>query len=232
LWFYINTLIYRTASYKCVAGLVFISELILTVTLYNRKMSNQSPINKEQLRQECKRVRANIDPRARRQSSLAICRHIENWVIFQKAAGVLTYIAMGSEVDLVPLLKNHPDKRWGIPRVLTGGQMRFHHYQPEKLVRHTYGMLEPEPDCPVIRPEEVELVLVPGLGFDQHGWRLGYGGGFYDRYLSKIKGVSAGITFQALLTRQIPHTDHDVAVQFLITEAGVQAAHEAEQDTG
>jgi 5-formyltetrahydrofolate cyclo-ligase len=186
-------------------------------------MLNATSLSKQRLRRECRRIRANIDGDTRRQSSLAICRQIKAWQVFQNAITVLTYMAMRSEVDLSTLLKDIPQKRWAIPRIRAGGEMRFHTYDPGKLILHPYGMLEPDQDCPVIAPDEIQLVLVPGLAFDRDGWRLGYGGGFYDRFLMDFKGVSAGITTQQLLFTHVPHAGHDISMQYLITENGIRA---------
>ncbi len=101
--------------------------------------------------------------------------------------------------------------------------MQFHTYDPRKLVLHPYGMLEPEPSCPVIVPEEIQLMLVPGLAFDRYGWRLGYGSGFYDRFLTNFEGVSAGITYQDLLFDHIPHKEYDIPMKYLVTENGIKA---------
>ena len=102
--------------------------------------------------------------------------------------------------------------------------MGFHAYDPDRLTRHAYGMLEPDSGCPVIRPQEIRLVLAPGLAFDGNGWRLGYGGGFYDRFLSNFQGRSAGIAYQALLLDHIPHAGHDIPVHYLITETGTRSS--------
>ena len=188
-------------------------------------MSNPTPLRKHRLRQECKQIRANIDEDTRSLANMTICRDIEAWQAFQKADTILTYLAMRSEVDLSPLLAHHPDKRWAIPSIRSGGQMRFHIYDPAKLVYHSFGMLEPDPSCSVIAPDEIHLALVPGLAFDGNGWRLGYGGGFYDRFLMNFKGATAGITYQALYLTAIPHAEHDIPMQYVITETGVKAVY-------
>jgi 5,10-methenyltetrahydrofolate synthetase len=186
-------------------------------------MSRDLSATKKELRSEYKRWRAMLSPEACQQASTAIGRHIEGWEIFQRAATVLTYMPMRNEVDLTPLLACYPRKQWAIPRTLPGGQMTFHGYDPAKLVRHAYGMLEPAPGCAILAPEAIQLVFVPGLAFDQQGWRLGYGGGFYDRFLCDFGGVFAGITYRALLVEQLPHADHDISMPFLISEAGILA---------
>jgi len=96
--------------------------------------------------------------------------------------------------------------------------MVFHPYDPDRLVRHPFGMAEPAPDLPVILPEEIELALVPGVAFDRTGSRLGYGGGYFDRFLKNFKGVSAGIIFHALLLDETPHAAHDIPMHWIATE--------------
>ena len=99
--------------------------------------------------------------------------------------------------------------------------MVFHPYDPGRLIRHPFGMTEPAPDSPAVAPGEIQLALVPGLTFDRRGWRLGYGGGYFDRFLAMFSGVSVGITFQTLLLDTLPHDAHDVSMHWLATEAGI-----------
>lgn len=188
---------------------------------YNYSMSNSDSINKVKLRQENKRLRSSLTPNFCHHASLAICKLIQEWRLFKTSKTVLTYMSMGSEVDLSPLFLQNIDKEWVIPRIKKGGEMVFHVYEPEKLVRHRYGMLEPDKVCASIPVDKIQLTLVPGLAFDLQGWRLGYGGGFYDRFLAHYQGISAGITFHELIQTQIPRAAHDIAVQYVISENGI-----------
>ena len=176
---------------------------------------------KKQLRQECKQIRASLREDTRLQANTTICHTIEGWKLFKDSDTVLTYMPMRGEVDLSSLLEHHPSKQWAIPRILPEGQMVFHAYDPTRLVRHPYGMLEPASDCPTVAPDAIQLALVPGLAYDSQGWRLGYGGGFYDRFLSSFSSAFAGVTYQALLLNHIPHAGHDIPMQFVITETGM-----------
>ena len=185
-------------------------------------MPNQIDLTKRKLRWECKSTRASLTTKIRRQASKAICQQIEDWENFQNASVILTYMPMSSEIDLTPLLARCPTKRWAIPRIVSGGQMIFYDYDSSRLVRHAYGMLEPAMDCSIIPPEEIQLTLAPGLAIDGYGWRLGYGGGFYDRFLARHTCITAGITYQALLLENIPHASFDIPMQFVITEAGIK----------
>lgn len=184
-------------------------------------MADQHTFTKDQLRQESKQIRAALRDDACQNASAMICRHIQNWGFFQEAEIILTYMPMRREVDLTPLLTQFPEKEWVIPRIRKGGEMIFQVYNPAQLVLHPYGMLEPALQCPVITPDEIQLALVPGLAFDLNGWRLGYGGGFYDRFLCSYHGSYAGITYQTLLKENVPHNAHDIAMQFVVTEAGI-----------
>ena len=188
---------------------------------YNNLMTPDIDATKRQLRLECRRTRAAINKNSQRKASEMICSHIGSWGEFQRVDTILTYMPMRGEVDLTGLLEKYPGKNWAVPRILPGGRMLFHTYDHLKLLMHTYGMLEPDPCCPLISPQEIQLVLVPGLAFDRDGCRLGYGGGFYDRFLIGLEGVSAGITYNSLILPHIPHLSHDIPMKALVTENGI-----------
>lgn len=174
---------------------------------------------KRQLRAQCKQIRAALGEEVRRQASQAICHWIETWLHFQESDCVLTYMPMRGEVDLRPLLALHPQKHWLLPRILPEGRMVFHSYDPDHLILHPYGMLEPDPDLPVVPVEQIELALIPSLAYDRQGWRLGYGGGYFDRSLAASSHcTSLGVTYQSLLLDHLPHQEHDVPVQYVVTE--------------
>jgi 5-formyltetrahydrofolate cyclo-ligase len=128
-----------------------------------------------------------------------------------------------AEVDLRPLLEQFPQKRWLLPRIRPeeNHRMDFHPYDPARLVIHKFGMAEPAADLPVVPADEIELVLVPGLAYDRQGWRLGYGGGYYDRFLAGFGGVSVGVTFHDLLLDTVPHSGYDLPVGWIVSETGL-----------
>lgn len=189
-------------------------------------MSISIPEQKSQLRLECRAIRKALGEEARDQASRAICEQIEGWQVFQQSKTILTYMPMRTEANLTRLLKRHPQKKWALPRILPeeNHRMVFHPYDAARLVRHTFGMAEPAPDSPVIPAGEIQLALVPGLAFDRQGWRLGYGGGYYDRFLREFNGGSAGIVFHALLVENAPHTALDIPMHWIVTEDELFAA--------
>ena len=175
---------------------------------------------KSQLREHCLAVRKSLGSEKRAAASLSICANVEKWRIFQQSSAILTYMPIRSEVDLTTLMNQYPQKRWILPRIVPAEDHRmvFHSYDANRLIRHPFGMAEPAPDLPIIHPKEIELTLAPGLAFDHLGFRLGYGGGYFDRFLKDFNGVSAGIIYHDLLLDKIPHSAHDIPVHWIVTE--------------
>ena len=175
---------------------------------------------KQQLRRTSRKIRNELGEAARQTASQLICNLIESWPVFQSSSVILAYMPIKGEVDLTSLLERHPYQRWVLPRIIPDEDRRmvFHPYEPGRLIRHPFGMAEPAPDLPIIPASEVQLALVPGLAFDRLGKRLGYGGGYFDRFLRHFTGVSLGVVYQALLLDQLPNGEHDVPVQLLVTE--------------
>ncbi|WP_376793177.1 5-formyltetrahydrofolate cyclo-ligase [Thermoflexus sp.] len=175
---------------------------------------------KRALRRRWLAERTALPPEIVAAASEAVRRHVEAWPPFQAARTVLIYMAFRNEIDLGPLLEQHPEKRWVLPRIAAPGQLALHLYCPGALQRHPYGMLEPTPECPLIDPEAIELAFVPGVAFDRYGFRLGYGGGYFDRLLPGLKGLTVGVTYARFLVDALPHTPTDGRVQWILTEEG------------
>ncbi len=177
---------------------------------------------KQALRKTCRQLRRELGEEARRLASQSICAHLAAWDVFQRADVILTYMPIKAEVDLTPLLADFPQKRWVVPRIVEADHsMTFHIYDPARMLVHAFGMAEPAPDLPTVFPADVTLALVPGLAFDRYGWRLGYGGGYFDRFLAAFGGISIGITFHALLLDSVPRGEFDIPMRWLATEKGL-----------
>lgn len=185
---------------------------------------------KAALRRDCHHIRAGISPEQVTGSSQAVCTHLSNWPPFQRATTVLSFLAFRNEIDLSQLFERWPSKRWLVPRVVEGTELApgqkpyllLHPYAPRRLVRHRFGMLEPESNLPIINPGEVEIVLVPGVAFDRQGGRLGFGGGFYDRLLPLAnRSIRVGVTYEQLVLKTIPMEPWDCPVEWLVTPGGL-----------
>ena len=110
-------------------------------------------------------------------------------------------------------------KRVGLPRMLPGRQMEVRLYDPDRpLVPAAFGILEPPADAPLLARPDIDLALVPAVCYDRSGFRLGFGGGYYDRWLSGFSGFTVGLCRDCVLQDRVPTEDHDCRVDLLLTE--------------
>ena len=127
----------------------------------------------------------------------------------------------GKEPDTARLVRElvRRGKTVGLPRMLPEHRMEVRRYDPDKpLVTASFGISEPGEDCPLIRREDIALALVPAMCYDRRGFRLGFGGGYYDRWLTGFAGVAVGLCREAVLQERVPVEGHDARVDFLLTE--------------
>lgn len=180
-------------------------------------------MNKAELRSWAKEVRKGLPVT---QLSVQAVQHLARFLASQGARHILLYSAFGTELDPADLQNLHPATYY-LPRARTYALEV--HPLPCRLVRHKYGFWEPAPETPRVEPAVLDAVLVPGLAFDLWGHRLGYGQGFYDRFLAQLppRTLTIGLVAEALLVPELPHDPWDVPVQFLATEQGVRAALQA-----
>jgi 5-formyltetrahydrofolate cyclo-ligase len=150
--------------------------------------------------------------------STALCWRLAAWPVLGKVEIVLTYLAFRNEPDLGLLFELLPRLQWVLPRI-EGKRLTLHPYDPTRLARHRFGMLEPAPDLPVIDPTTLDLVLVPGVAFDRRGGRLGFGGGYYDRLLPTTPALRVGITYDECLADTLPCDEHDQRMNWVITQS-------------
>lgn len=127
----------------------------------------------------------------------------------------------GREPDTAPLVRELAarGKRVGLPRMLPGHEMEVRLYEPEReLVPASFGIWEPPQDAPLLSSEEIDLTLVPALCYDRQCVRLGFGGGYYDRWLAGYHGFSVGFCRDTLLQDRVPAQSHDRRVDLVLTE--------------
>lgn len=178
------------------------------------------------IRQELLRRRDAMPAELRQRGSDAIWRRLVELPAFQGAALALFYVSFGSEVDtaLMRDLARELGMTVACPRSVPGDKsMRFHVLsQPEEFSAGPYGILQPVAECPLADLKASRaVVLVPGLAFDRRGNRLGFGGGYYDRWLAgEGRGLATvGLAFQGQLLENLPAEAHDVPVDFVVTDA-------------
>ncbi len=177
-------------------------------------------VDKTAFRTELKRREAALTAEERQISDARLRERFLANPIVCSAQTILLFAGMGAEVDTAPLLEHlaQAARQILLPRCLPGHGMEARLYDPARLVRHRYGMLEPDTTCPVVERSEIDLILVPALCYDAHCMRMGRGGGFYDRYLAGYTGHTIGLCRDALLCAAVPADDWDRPVELVLTE--------------
>lgn len=169
-----------------------------------------------------KALRAEISGEDKARFDDAICRRVISLSCFRFADTVLTYSPIGSEinVDRIALCALELGKKVAFPVCDTSSrEMTFKYISSlDELQSGAYSILEPTADAACFSHIQHSLCIVPALAFDKHGFRLGYGGGYYDKFLKKFCGVTLGVTYDALIADKLPTGVYDVPVDVIVTE--------------
>lgn len=179
---------------------------------------------KNDLRRELKAKRAQIQNKP--EKDRIICSYFLNSDIYKNAEEILCYCSTGSEVDTSVIINSalNDGKKLYLPKCLNNfGNMAFYRVENTKnLVTGAFGICEPDVSVCVPSYEFHNAVcVVPGLSFDKKGRRLGYGKGYYDRFLEKFTIISAGLCYNELISETIPCDKHDIPVNYIFTNKGV-----------
>lgn len=157
--------------------------------------------------------------------SLKICKFIEEYPLYKKAKNIAFYFAKEKEVSLEYLIGKAflEGKRVFLPKTwLKEKNLTFHQiFSFADLKPGPFGLLEPSPENPELKPENFEIIFVPGVAFDLEKGRIGYGGGFYDKILSKTKAFKIGVAFSFQIFERLPLEKYDQRVDIIITEKGI-----------
>ena len=176
---------------------------------------------KAALRRAIRAAQRSWTAQRRRESDRALFARFLTLPELAGAETVLLFHGMGAEPDTRGLIAAllAEGKRVALPRCRPGHTLEARRIEMDStLMRHPYGMDEPGEDCPLLLPGEVDLVLVPALCYDRAGFRLGQGGGYYDRYLAAFSGTAAGLCRAEFLREQLPREEHDRPVDLVLTE--------------
>lgn len=180
---------------------------------------------KSALRQALKKTR--MDAFSLEKSEL-ICHRILSFPHLENANTVLCYAAVQGEAALDTAVENFLKKGIGAAFPISGqkGIMSFHEITAlSDLKRGRFGVPEPPSDSPIIEKSSLtpfDICLVPAIAYDRGGYRLGYGGGYYDRFLADFKGIKIGIAFDASIVPSLPKEENDIKVDYIITESRVE----------
>ncbi|KAF0196788.1 MAG: 5-formyltetrahydrofolate cyclo-ligase [Bacillota bacterium] len=150
--------------------------------------------------------------------------------VLARSTSILAYLPFRGEVDLSLLFDWLQDqgKKLAFPKIIDKANGYMEPYFVDTPWRNNvkpgaFNILEPEGDIRVANPALLDLVFVPGVAFDSESYRLGFGGGFYDRFLLRLgtHTLKVGIAYQFQVMAQIPRDPHDIALDGVCTERGL-----------
>ena len=152
---------------------------------------------------------------------LALTERLLQHPFYQEAKIIATYLSFSHEFQTQELIEQalKDDKKVLIPKTYPKGRMDFVVYDSQQLVKTSFGLLEPQGDLEVVDVSQIDLIHVPGLAFTREGYRIGYGGGYYDRYLTGYKGHTISTLYPFQIQEFIPD-DHDIPVQEVLMYEG------------
>ena len=140
---------------------------------------------------------------------------------YQEAKIIASYLSFPHEFQTQGLIEQalKDGKKVLIPKTYPKGRMDFVVYNPQQLVKTSFGLLEPQGDLEVVDVSKIDLIHVPGLAFTTKGYRIGYGGGYYDRYLKHFPGHTLSTVYPCQI-RDFSPENHDISVQEVLIDEG------------
>lgn len=186
------------------------------------KVIDIRPIKKE-MRAQARKMRRSLSPEVKNALDRKIKNKLLNLFAVREATTVLCYVSTEIEVDTRDFISTmlEQGKRVAVPRCEgDDGEMNFYYINSlSELSSGSFGVDEPDPSQSVMFADAVDSVcIVPAFMFDKSGYRLGYGKGYYDRYLSRYKGFPIGVCYSENLQDELFHGKYDRAVSLVVTD--------------
>lgn len=185
---------------------------------------------KSELRKELRKIRDDLPLKEEYSKKITVALLSND--IFINADTVLLYYSSGSEVSTIKLFEECIKERKTVafPRCIDkNGTMDFFIVKDENdLEKGMYNIVAPKEHCEKLIPGKKALCIVPGISFDKKGYRLGYGKGYYDRYLSRFELTSIGLCYDGLLSEALPADVYDKKVDYLITDKKIYKIYSKE----
>ena len=172
---------------------------------------------RKQVLQEMKAI-----PREQKQFiDQALTERLLHHPFYQEAKVIASYLSFPHEFQTQELIERalKDGKKVLIPKTYPKGRMDFVVYNPQQLVKTSFGLLEPQGNLEVVDASQIDLIHVPGLAFTTEGYRIGYGGGYYDRYLEHFSGHTLSTIYPCQIKDFIPE-NHDIPVQEVLIDEG------------
>jgi 5-formyltetrahydrofolate cyclo-ligase len=181
-------------------------------------------MDKKSLREYMKQLRNSTGDKQKQSYDEIIFKTLISDESYKAAQTIFVYVSFGSEVETHKVIEHalKHEKNVCVPKVINRneGMKAIQIWSFEELKTSNYGILEPANINCEIKPENIDFVLAPGLLFDMNGGRLGYGAGYYDRFLKSVRKdcVKIGAAYHFQIVEHVPMEEHDVFLDRIITD--------------
>ncbi len=185
---------------------------------------------KKKFRTEALERRDRLPLTERQARSAKIFERLRALAAYEAARTVAVFVSCRSEVDTRPVVEDllKRGRRAAVPRVTGKGEMEFHRITDPSLDLEdgAFGLREPRPALERVPPGDIDLLIAPGAAFDPRGFRVGYGGGFFDRYLRRLRPDCpvVSLAFEIQIVDRVPAEPFDEPVGLIVTEDRVLRA--------
>lgn len=180
---------------------------------------------KAKLRTSIRALERELPAAYRRSSDQTIARRLLALPEYQEADTVFCFVSTPREIDTRPMLEAalSAGKTLCVPLCTGPGVMELRRVASltDDLIPGKYGIWEPRADCPAVPPDGVDLAVIPCLTCNHLGYRLGKGGGYYDRFLAVYRGAAVLLCREQLIREEIPREAHDLPIPWVLTETGL-----------
>ncbi len=177
---------------------------------------------KQSIRESSRARRMEVPTEVRAEQDRRIAQNVRRLRQYPPSGTILIYVSTPIEVDTKRIIENAwaDGKRVAVPRCIPDTRLMEFHYITsfDDLKPGMFGVLEPDESLEIVTDFDGCLMIVPAMQFDINGYRLGYGKGYYDRYMSRFSGVSAGLCYIEELRRHMYHGRYDRPVDVIVTD--------------
>ena len=189
----------------------------------NKKTDLQ--LEKNKIRQEILKTRNNLSTEEVEKKSDLIIQNLEKFI--KNAENIMIFMDMKNEVRITKLMELYPEKSFFIPKITDSKnrEMKINRYEENELVLHKFGYYESS-SSDFYNENILDIVIVPAVVFDLEKNRIGFGGGYYDTFLKKIRGgnkkvLFIGICYDFQIIEKVPAEEHDVVLDFVVSESRI-----------
>ena len=177
---------------------------------------------KKEIREQMRKIRREMPPETAAKKDRAIYDRLVSMEQYRRAKTIVVYVSKELEVDTRRLMKKawEDGKKGAAPRCVENTRtMNMHLIESmDDLKDGAYGILEPDASLPVLQNTSDAVCIVPAFCNDYRGYRVGYGGGYYDRYLSGFEGVKIGVNYSDCVRPRLMGGRYDVPIDILVTD--------------